>query len=74
VWETEIADLDGSWETTWYSTNSGGEGLYWANQIYQGIVECQLSAFLYWWGMLLRSTLLFDRRVACSVPVLGLGG
>jgi hypothetical protein len=50
VWETEIADLDDPWTATWYASNAHGEGLYWANQIYQGIVQCQLSAFLYWWG------------------------
>jgi hypothetical protein len=62
VWETEIADLDDPWTTTWYSSNAHGEGLYWAGQIYQGIVQCQLSAFLYWWGMFccLASIILYD--------------
>lgn len=50
VWQTEYAYLGNAYETTWYSNGGEDEGLYWANQIYQGIVTCELSAFLQWWG------------------------
>jgi hypothetical protein len=50
VWETEYADLDDSFSTTWYSSGGFSEGLTWAKSIYQGLVECNLSAFLYWVG------------------------
>jgi hypothetical protein len=50
VWETEYADLDDSFSTTWYSSGAFSEGLTWANYIYQGLVDCNLSAFLYWVG------------------------
>lgn len=50
VWETEYADLDDDFSTTWYATGAENEGLTWANYIFQGIVECNLSAYLYWVG------------------------
>lgn len=50
VWETEYADLDDPFSTTWYATGAENEGLTWANYIFQGLVECNLSAFLYWIG------------------------
>ncbi|KAJ7129150.1 glycoside hydrolase superfamily [Mycena epipterygia] len=50
VWQTEYADLDGSWNTNWYSSGIMGEGLYWAKLIYNGIVNAKLSAYLYWEG------------------------
>ncbi|KAJ7600286.1 glycoside hydrolase [Mycena floridula] len=50
VWQTEYADLNGSWNTNWYSNGAIGEGLYWAKLIYNGIVNANLSAYLYWEG------------------------
>lgn len=50
VWETEYADLDDAFTTTWYSSGAANEGLTWANLIWQGVVEADLSAFLYWIG------------------------
>ena len=50
VWETEYADLNDAFSTVWYSSGAEYEGLYWAKLIYQGLVECNLSAFLYWVG------------------------
>ncbi|KAF7713389.1 Endo-1,4-beta-xylanase [Penicillium ucsense] len=50
VWETEYADLDSSFSTTWHSSGATNEGFTWAQYIYQGLVECNLSAFLYWVG------------------------
>jgi hypothetical protein len=52
VWETEYADLNDAFTTTWYSSGAFNEGFTWAGLIYQGIVECNLSAFLYWIGKL----------------------
>lgn len=50
VWETEYADLDDNFSTTWYSSGAMNEGFTWAKLIYQGIVEANLSAFLHWIG------------------------
>ncbi|KAJ7476063.1 glycoside hydrolase [Mycena latifolia] len=50
VWQTEYADLNGSWNTNWYSNGALGEGLSWAKLIYNGIVNARLSAYLYWEG------------------------
>lgn len=50
VWETEYGDLNDAFSTTWYSSGALSEGLTWAKYIYQGIVECNLSAFSYWVG------------------------
>lgn len=50
VWETEYADLDDAFVKTWYSSGAFNEGLTWANLIWQGLVETNLSAFLYWIG------------------------
>jgi O-glycosyl hydrolase len=51
VWETQYADLDGSFSTTWYSNGALGEGLSWAKLIHNGIVNSNLSAYLYWEGI-----------------------
>ncbi|KAG8912802.1 hypothetical protein FRC01_004889 [Tulasnella sp. 417] len=51
VWETEAADLDSAWCTTWYSSGGLCEGLTWANKIHTGIVNAGLSAYLYWEGV-----------------------
>lgn len=50
VWETEFADLTDAFSTTWYQSGALNEGFTWAGFIYQGLVECNLSAFLYWIG------------------------
>ncbi|KAJ7465811.1 glycoside hydrolase [Mycena galericulata] len=50
VWMTEYADLNGSWNINWYSNGAVGEGLYWAQLIYNGIVNARLSAYVYWEG------------------------
>ncbi|KAG8951183.1 hypothetical protein FRC04_006665 [Tulasnella sp. 424] len=51
VWETEGADLNDAWCTTWYSNGGACEGLTWANKIQTGIVNANLSAYLYWEGV-----------------------
>jgi hypothetical protein len=50
VWETEYADLDDDFSSTWYSSGAANEGLYWAGLIHQGLADANLSAFLYWIG------------------------
>ncbi|EJD43892.1 glycoside hydrolase [Auricularia subglabra TFB-10046 SS5] len=51
VWQTEYADLSGPLNpNNWYSNGGSGEGLTWANNIYSGIVDSNLSAYLYWIG------------------------
>ncbi|KAF2018556.1 glycoside hydrolase family 30 protein [Aaosphaeria arxii CBS 175.79] len=51
VWQTENADLQGPWTAAWYSNNGAGEGLLWANKIYDAIVRANASAYLYWIGV-----------------------
>ncbi|KAI0036205.1 glycoside hydrolase [Vararia minispora EC-137] len=49
VWQTENADLSGSFSpNNWFSSGAAGEGLSWANNIYQAIVSANCSAYLYW--------------------------
>jgi O-glycosyl hydrolase len=51
VWQTENADLQGAWATAFYSNNGAGEGLLWANKIYDAITRANVSAYLYWIGV-----------------------
>ncbi len=52
VWETEAADLDTTtWCTTWYSNGGICEGMTWASKISTGILNANLSAYLYWEGV-----------------------
>ena len=51
VWQTEAADLNGAWTTAWYGGGGAGEGMTWANNIYQAIVNANCSAYLYWIGV-----------------------
>jgi O-glycosyl hydrolase len=51
IWQTEAADLNDAWCTTWYSNGGACEGLTWAQKIYTGIVNANLSAYLYWEGV-----------------------
>ncbi|KAF5391171.1 hypothetical protein D9757_002993 [Collybiopsis confluens] len=39
VWMTEYADLSGSWDTNWFQSGIFGEGFFWAQLIYKGIVN-----------------------------------
>ncbi|KAF2121010.1 putative endo-exoxylanase [Lophiotrema nucula] len=50
-WQTENADLQGAWTAAWYSNNGAGEGLVWANKIYDAITKANVSAYLYWVGV-----------------------
>ncbi|ORY06527.1 putative endo-exoxylanase [Clohesyomyces aquaticus] len=51
VWQTENADLQGAWTSTWYSNNGAGEGLLWANKIFDAITKANVTAYLYWIGV-----------------------
>lgn len=51
VWQTENADLQGAWATTFYNNNGAGEGLNWALKIYDAITKANVSAYLYWIGV-----------------------
>ena len=51
VWQTEAADLNGAWTTTWYGNGGAGEGMTWANNVFQAIVNANCSAYLYWIGV-----------------------
>jgi hypothetical protein len=51
IWETEAADLNDAWCTTWYSNGGQCEGMTWANKIATGILNANLSAYLYWEGV-----------------------
>ncbi|KAF1934634.1 putative endo-exoxylanase [Clathrospora elynae] len=51
VWQTENADLQGPWTTTFFSNNGAGEGLTWAIKIHSAIADANASAYLYWIGV-----------------------
>jgi O-glycosyl hydrolase len=48
AWETEWSTFD-SWDTAW-DDGTDASGLTWAQNIFNGLDEANLSAFLYWWG------------------------
>ncbi|CZR65824.1 uncharacterized protein PAC_15724 [Phialocephala subalpina] len=50
VWQTEWADLTDAWSTSWAATGTAVDGLVWAQRIQSGLVNSNLSAFLYWVG------------------------
>ncbi|KAJ9134413.1 Carbohydrate-binding module family 1 protein [Pleurostoma richardsiae] len=50
VWQTEAADLNSQWCTTWYSSGGLCEGMTWAGKIATGILSANLSAYIYWQG------------------------
>jgi O-glycosyl hydrolase len=55
AWETEWSTFE-TWDPSWDNgtvggTNpSGDSGMAWAQNIYNGLVNSNLGAFLYWWG------------------------
>lgn len=48
AWETEWSTFD-SWDPAW-DDGTDASGLTWAQNIFNGLDEANLSAFLYWWG------------------------
>lgn len=51
VWQTEYCDLNGRWSTGWYTNGGAGDGYTWANNVFNGIVNSNLSAYLFWEGI-----------------------
>jgi O-glycosyl hydrolase len=51
VWMSEQCDLNGQWSTAWYANGGAGEGLTWANNIYNAVVSSNVSGYLYWEGV-----------------------
>ncbi|KAL2156119.1 hypothetical protein VTH82DRAFT_864 [Thermothelomyces myriococcoides] len=51
VWLSEQCDLNGAWTTAWYAFGGAGEGLTWANNIYNAVVNANISGYLYWEGV-----------------------
>jgi O-glycosyl hydrolase len=56
VWQTEYCDLNGGWNTDWYRNGGAGDGYTWANNIMNGMVNSNLSAYLFWEGIQDRAT------------------
>ncbi|KAF2016957.1 glycoside hydrolase family 30 protein [Aaosphaeria arxii CBS 175.79] len=56
VWQTEYCDLNGGWSTGWYQNGGAGDGFTWANNIFNGIVNSNLSAYIFWEGIQDRAT------------------
>lgn len=56
VWQTEYSDLNGGWTTAWYSNGASGDGFTWANTVFNGVVNANLSAYLFWEGIQDRAT------------------
>jgi O-glycosyl hydrolase len=48
AWETEWSTFQ-SWDPAW-DDGTSASGLSWAQNIYTGLTQANLSAFLYWWG------------------------
>jgi O-glycosyl hydrolase len=48
AWETEWSTFE-SWDPAW-DDGSDASGLTWAQNIFNGLDEANLAAFLYWWG------------------------
>lgn len=56
AWQTEYSDLSGGWSTAWYSNGGAGDGYTWANTVFNGIVNANLSAYIFWEGVQDRAT------------------
>lgn len=56
VWQTEYSDLNGGWSTAWYSNGGSGDGFTWANTVFNGVVNSNLSAYIFWEGVQDRAT------------------
>jgi O-glycosyl hydrolase len=48
VWETEWSTFQ-SWDPAW-DDGTTASGFSWAQNIYNGLTDANLNAFLYWWG------------------------
>jgi O-glycosyl hydrolase len=54
AWETEWSTFE-SWDPAW-DDGTDASGLTWAQHIFAGLDDSNLSAFLYWWGSSTPST------------------
>ncbi|RDL35904.1 (Trans)glycosidase [Venustampulla echinocandica] len=50
-WQTEYADLNGGWTTSWAGNGGAGDGMTWASNIYNAITRANVSAYLAWEGV-----------------------
>jgi O-glycosyl hydrolase len=48
AWETEWSTFE-TWDPAW-DDGTDASGMSWAQNIYNGLTNANLSAFLYWWG------------------------
>jgi O-glycosyl hydrolase len=48
AWETEWSTFE-TWDPAW-DDGTDASGMSWAQNIYNGLTNADLSAFLYWWG------------------------
>ena len=48
AWETEWSTFE-TWDPAW-DDGTDASGMSWAQNIYNGMTNANLSAFLYWWG------------------------
>ncbi|KAF2648834.1 glycoside hydrolase family 30 protein [Lophiostoma macrostomum CBS 122681] len=51
VWQTEYSDLNGGWSTAWYASGGTGDGFTWANTVFNGVVNANLTAYVFWEGV-----------------------
>jgi O-glycosyl hydrolase len=56
VWQSEYSDLSGSWGTAWYTNGAAGDGFTWANTVFNGMVNSNLSAYIFWEAVQDRAT------------------
>ncbi|KAF1917204.1 glycoside hydrolase superfamily [Ampelomyces quisqualis] len=56
VWQSEYSDLSGSWGIKWYTNGASGDGFTWANTVFNGIVNSNLSAYVFWEAVQDRAT------------------
>ena len=50
IWETEWSTFE-NWDSAW-DDGSAASGFTWAQSIHNGLTSANLSAFLYWWGVI----------------------
>ncbi|OAA57846.1 glycoside hydrolase family 30 protein [Niveomyces insectorum RCEF 264] len=51
VWLSEQCDLNGGWSTAWSGGGGGGEGMTWAGNIMNAVVNTNIGGYLYWEGV-----------------------
>lgn len=50
TWQTEAADNEGAWTSSWFQGGGPGEGMTLASNIHTAITAGNVSAYLYWIG------------------------